>query len=149
MKILVFADLHYYGGDISQFNSEYKMVEFAVPMLEQLIETASREDVSLVVNLGDIIQDTDNKERDLECLRFMFEYLEKFRCPCYSVLGNHDLRMMDSTEEVEKIIGYEASRYSIDIEGFHLVFLTTDVFPELGTDRGGSCKTRILSEEGL
>lgn len=149
MKILVFADLHYFGGEEKRFNTEQKLVQFAIPMLDKLIETAAREEVSLTVNLGDIIQDTNNKELDIKCLDYMFRYLKKFNCPCYSVLGNHDLKMMDSTADVEKIMGYEASRYSVDVEGFHLVFLTTDVIPELGIKRGGSYKTQILAPEGL
>lgn len=149
MKILVFADLHYFGGDEKNFMSERKLVKFAIPMLDELIEIAAREEVSVVVNLGDIIQDTNSRERDMECLEYMFEYLKRFKCPCYSVLGNHDLKMMNSTEEVEKIMGYETSRYSVDVEGFHLVFLTTDVMPELGTARGGNYKTQNISDEGL
>ena len=46
-------------------------------------------------------------------------------------------------------MGYETSRYSIDVDGFHLVFLTTDVMPELGTARGGNYKTQTLSAKGL
>lgn len=149
MKILVFADLHYYGGDEQRFDSTRKLVKFAIPMLDELIKIAENEDVSIVANLGDIIQDTNDKELDLECLEYMFDQLKRFKCPCYNLLGNHDLKMMDSIEEVEKIIGCETSRYSVDADGFHLVFLTTDVMPELGTARGGSYKTQILSEQGL
>lgn len=148
MKILVFADLHYFGGEEIRFDSQKKLVQFAIPMLKKLIETADREDVALTVNLGDIIQDTNDKALDLECLSYMFSYLKKFKSPCYSVLGNHDLKMMDAAEEVEQIMGYP-SRYSMDVEGFHLVFLTTDVMPALGTKRGGSYKTQILSEGGV
>lgn len=149
MKILVFADLHYFDGEERTFNTQRKLVDFAIPMLDRLIEEANREDVTLTVNLGDIIQDTWNKEKDIECLGYMFDYLKKFNSPCYSLLGNHDLKMFDSISEVEKIMGYETSRFSVDVEGFHLVFLTTDVIPELGIERGGSYKTQNLSAEGL
>lgn len=149
MKILVFADLHYYGGDVKNFNSERKLVEFAVPILNELIQTAQREQVCAVVNLGDIIQDAGNKESDIKSLEYMFGCLKEFKCPCYSVLGNHDLKMMDSLKDVEPIMGCDSSRYSVDIGGFHLVFLTTDVMPELGTARGGSYKTQNLSQQGL
>jgi len=149
MKILIFADLHHYGGDEGSYTSERKLVQFAVPMLDRLIETASSEKVDAVVNLGDIIQDTQNKDKDIESLEYMFGKLKGFECPCYTVLGNHDLKMMESTKEVEQIMGCETSRYSVDADGFHMVFLTTDVFPELGTSRGGSYKTQTLSARGL
>ena len=149
MKLLVFGDLHYYGGEENTFVSPRKLVKFALPMLDKLIETAELEKVDAVVNLGDIIQDTNNKEKDIESLEFMFGQLKRFKCPCYSILGNHDMKMMDSAQEVEKIMCYENSKYSLDIDGFHLVFLSTDVFPERGIDRGGSYKTQTLSEESV
>jgi DNA repair exonuclease SbcCD nuclease subunit len=149
MKILVFADLHYYGDDMENFHSERKLVQFALPVLDELIKIAAREEVDLVVNLGDIIQDTSSKELDIESLAFMFRRLEEFPCPCYNLLGNHDLKRVDSAEEIRCLMGEEAARYSIDVGGFHLVFLTTDVMPELGTGRGGSYKTQNLSEESL
>ncbi len=149
MKILVFADLHYYGDDMAGFHSERKLVQFAIPILDELIKIAAREEAALVVNLGDIIQDTSTKELDIECLSYMFRRLEEFHCPCYNILGNHDLKRVDSAEEIRCLMGEEAARFSIDIEGFHLVFLTTDVMPELGTRRGGSYKTQNLSEQSL
>lgn len=148
MKILVFTDLHYYGGDNPQFNTSKKLVKYALPMLDELMKIAESENVDFVVNLGDIIQDTYDKQRDIECLTFMFEKLKGFSCPCYSVLGNHDMKMMDSEKEVEAIMGYE-SNYSFDKDGFHFVFLTTDVRPELGIDRGGIYKTQTLPEKTL
>lgn len=149
MKILLFADLHYFDGDEILFDTNSKLVQFAIPMLDKLIETANKENVLLTINLGDIIQDTNNKEKDIECLEYMYDYLKKFNSPCYSVFGNHDLKMFDSAEEVEKIFGYESSKFSIDVEGFHLVFLTTDVMPELGVRRGGSYKTQNLTPQSL
>ena len=68
MKILVFTDLHYYGGDNPIFNTAKKLVQYALPMLDELIKIAENENVDFVVNLGDIIQDTCDKEKDIECL---------------------------------------------------------------------------------
>ena len=45
-------------------------------------------------------------------------------------------------------MGYK-SNYSFDKDGFHLVFLTTDVRPELGLDRGGIYKTQSFSDQTL
>jgi len=146
VKILLFTDLHYYGGDNPRFDTSKKLVKYALPMLDEFIKIAEDENIDFVVNLGDIIQDTYDKEKDIECLTFMFEKLKGFGCPCYSVLGNHDMKMMDSEKEVEAIMGYE-SNYSFDKDGFHFVFLTTDVRPELGIDRGGIFKTQTLPEK--
>ena len=148
MKILVFSDLHYFGGDAENFHSDRKLVQYALPMLEALIGVAKEEGVSLAVNLGDLIQDTGDKARDLSCLSYMLERCNRFPCPCHCVLGNHDMKMIDSMDEIKAITGKPIS-YSIDHEGYHLVFLTTEIRPEMGTGRGGSYKTRHLAESTL
>ena len=149
MKILVFADLHYFGGTAKTFNTERKLVQFALPMLKALIKVAEEEKVDLAVNLGDLIQDDNDKQRDLDALAMLFDMLKGFSCPCYSVLGNHDLKMMDSLSEVECLTGQESTTFSMDLHGYHLVFLTTELRPELGRDRGGSYKTQYLAESTL
>lgn len=151
MKIAVFADVHYFSGDIktASFNTKKKLVQYALPLLERLADIINNQfaaDIS--VNLGDLIQDTHDKTEDIESLTFMFENLKKIKCPCYSILGNHDLKMMDSVEDVESIMGCK-STLSVDIDGYHLVFLTTEVRPELGLARGGCYKAQYLSEQTL
>lgn len=151
MKIVVFAEVHYFADDIKTavFDTNKKLVRYALPLLEKLTSVINDKHMpDISVNLGDLIQDTKNKHRDIEALEFMFENLKKIHCPCYSILGNHDLKMMDSVEEVESIIGYK-STYSVDINGYHLVFLTTEVRPELGLARGGCYKAQYLSKQNI
>ena len=152
MKIIIFADVHYFAGDLETaiFNKKNKLVRYAIPLLDILSEKARDEHgADMCVNLGDIIQDTQDHDKDLEALRFMFGKLENMGVPCYSILGNHDLKMMSSTSEVEAVMGYERSTYSFDRDGYHLVFLTTEVRPELGLARGGCYKTQYLSNRDI
>lgn len=152
MKIVIFADLHYYDlrNENPQFDTNKKLVQYALPLLRQLIRKINDEHkADISVNLGDLIQDANDKDKDKESLAYIFEELKSIKCPCYSVLGNHDLKMMDSVEEVEEIMGYDACTYSIDADGYHLVFLTTEVRPELGIDRGGCYKAQYLSEKDI
>ena len=69
--------------------------------------------------------------------------------PFYAVLGNHDLRSMSFREEVEDIMGYGHSTFSINIKGYHLVFLGLDVRHDLGTIEGGIIKTQFISNDDL
>ncbi len=149
MKILVFADLHYFGGERKGFNAKRKLVEYAEPMIEEFKRISAHENVSLVINLGDIIQDTNDKLLDLLCLSMMFKKLKEFPCPVYSVLGNHDLKMADSIEEVESLIEQNRASFSVDIDGYHLVFLSPELHPEFGTKRGGSYKTQYIGKNTL
>lgn len=149
MKILIFTDLHYFGGKEKLFNAKRKLVEFAEPILDAFKEIAIKENVTCAVNLGDIIQDTNDKALDLACLSLMFDRLKEFPCPVYSVLGNHDLKMMDTVDEVASLIGQNPANFSMDAEGYHLVFLSPELRPELGTARGGSYKTQYIGEDTL
>ena len=151
MRLLVFADLHYFGGDIRTaiFNTEQKQVRYALPVLEHLMDYANGEfGADVCVNLGDLIQDDRDKQRDLDCYGDVLRRLSGFSCPCYSILGNHELKMMDHVSDMEAVLGYR-STYSVDIMGYHLVFLSPEVRPELGTSRGGCYKAQYLGENTI
>lgn len=151
MKIIVFSDLHYFAGDIETaiFNTKRKLVSYALPMLDKLTEKINSEDASTIaVCLGDLIQDTTEHDGDIEALKFISERLKAIKRPFYTLLGNHDLKMMNSVGEVEEIIGRKTT-FSIDAGGWHLVFLTTEVRCELGTERGGCYKAQYLSDEHI
>ncbi len=151
MKVIVFADLHYFGGDLATaiFNTRKKLVRFALPLFDALCERADECGADVCVNLGDSIQDSQDRDTDLSALDFIFRKIDNMPLPCYSILGNHDLKMMQTREEVEKVMGYESSTYSVDVGGYHFVFLTTEVRAELGTLRGGCYKTQSMSEKEL
>lgn len=151
MKILLFSDLHCFSGDLetSIFNRNKKLVQYALPMLERLIEIANEEyRPDLCVNLGDLIQDDRDKQQDLDTFSDVYQKLSAFDAPCYSILGNHDLKMMDSLDELETIMGHVAT-WSMDVQGYHLVFLSPELRPELGIRRGGSYKCQYLSRDTI
>lgn len=56
---------------------------------------------------------------------------------------------MNSRKEVEEIMGYEHSTYSIDICGIHLVLLGTYVNHKIGNAAGGILKTQFISIEDI
>jgi 3',5'-cyclic AMP phosphodiesterase CpdA len=147
MKLLIFGDLHYFGGDIStaRFDPEKKQVRYALPMLEHVMKAC---DADVCVNLGDLIQDDYDKQRDLEVFARIHERLAHFPCPCHSILGNHELKMMDTIGDMEAVLGHE-STYSIDHGGYHLVFLSPEVRPELGIRRGGCYKAQYLGDRTI
>lgn len=151
MKILLFSDLHYFGGDIGTaiFDTNNKLVRYAMPMLNRVVQIANEEYYpDLCVNLGDLIQDDRDKQRDLETFSMVYGKLSEISCPCHTVLGNHDLKMMDSMEDLKPVIGCVDS-YSLDIHGCHLVFLQPQLRPELGIRRGGSYKAQYISDETI
>lgn len=151
MKLLIFADLHYFGGDIQTaiFNTEQKQVRYALPLLAHLIRhTNEKFGANVCVNLGDLIQDDRDKQRDLDCYGQVLQKLSGFSCPCFSILGNHELKMMEHVCDMEAVLGYK-STYSVDVQGYHLVFLSPEVRPELGIRRGGCYKAQYVGEETI
>lgn len=151
-KIVIFSDLHYspelptnHGARIGR-----KLIQYSLPVLEEIINEINyviKPDI--VLNLGDLIEDCNNHDKDIENLNYIWSKLKRINAPFYSAIGNHDLRSMSSRREVEGIMGYDHSTYSIDICGIHLVFLGTYVNHQIGNGAGGILKTQFISIEDM
>lgn len=147
-KLIIFSDLHY--RDEKPEYSNRKLTEYAIPILYKLtdkINNVFKPDIC--INLGDLIEDTANHDKDIENLKYIWKEFKKIKVPFYSVAGNHDLRMMSSRQEVEKIMGYSHSTFSFDYNGYHFILLGNDVKENIGIDRGGLFRTQFISEEDL
>lgn len=151
MKIFVFADLHYFIGDPTKFkfSKTQKLVQYALPIMDKIDEHLKNDgNYAFSVNLGDLIQDVEDKELDLKALTDIKERLDAFCCPCYTIFGNHDLKMMDSVSELEELFSTK-SAYSFDQEGYHFVFISPEIRCELGIERGGCYKAQYISQKNV
>ncbi len=151
MKILLFSDTHYYGGDMETaiFSKTKKLVEYALPMLDALQEKCAEYAPDLCLHLGDLIQDTQNHDGDVQALSLMADRLRAFPCPCRSLLGNHDMKMMASRREAEGYLGDVFVNGSVNLCGWHLVFLNTGIRPEMGLGRGGILRSHEMTAEEI
>lgn len=152
MKILIFSDLHYAPEPPVNNGSkiERKLTNLSLPILSKLIyEINNTIKPDLVINLGDSIEDFNDKEKDIENLHFICKKYAEIKPDFVSCIGNHDLRSMDNRTEVEEIFGYNHSTFSFDKNGLHVVVLGTFVNPNLGTAEGGIFKTQFISNEDL
>jgi calcineurin-like phosphoesterase family protein len=150
--MVIFSDLHYAPERPVNNGSiiERKLTDEALPLLNNLIKSIN-EDIKpdVVFNLGDIVEDFNNKEDDIVNLNFIWNKLKEIKVPFYSLAGNHDLRSMDCREDVERIMGYKHSTFSVDLNGYHFVLLGLDVKSDLSREYGGILKTQFLSDEDL
>lgn len=148
LKLVIFSDIHYLDeGHNEQYNR--KLTKLAIPLFEKLNDEINNHiKPDLCVYLGDFIEDTNNHDQDIKNFKAIYNKFKSIKVPFYSVLGNHDLRSMASRDEMEKIIG-RYSTFSINIKGYHLVFLGLDVKNDLGTDEGGILKTQFISQKDL
>lgn len=152
-KLVLFSDIHYAPElPINNGSSiDRKLIQYAIPLLQQLMKKINyviKPDV--VINLGDMIEDFNDYDKDIVNLNFIWNQLKNIKVPFYSIIGNHDLRSMNSRKEVEDIIGMNNSTFSINIKGYHLVFLGLYVNNEINGDKDGAiAKTQFISEEDL
>lgn len=137
-RIVIFSDIHYAPERPTRNwnNTERKLTQYAIPLLEKLMDKINNEiRPDIAINLGDLIEDFNNHDKDIINIDFIWKFLKNIEIPFYSVTGNHDLRSMQSRTEVEKIMGYEHSTFSIDMFGYHFIFLGLDVNTKLGADK--------------
>lgn len=151
-KIVIFSDLHYAPEKPINNGSiiDRKLMEYAEPLLQKLIDKINNEiKPDLVINLGDLIEDFNNHDKDIINLNYIWNKFKNINAEFCSCIGNHDLRSMSSRNEVEQIMNYEHSTFSFNKAGMHIVILGTYVNNDLGTKSGGILKTQFISEEDL
>lgn len=151
-RIVIFSDLHYAPEKpVNNGSIIYrKLMEYAEPLLQKLIHKINNElKPNLVLNLGDLVEDFNDHDKDIINLKYIWKKFQKINVPFYSCIGNHDLRSMSSRNEVEKIMEYKHSTFSFNIDNLHVVILGTYVNNKLGTDSGGIFKTQYISKEDL
>ena len=152
MKIVVFTDLHHYTADrqCAAFDTTCKLTQYAMPMLSELIDKVNHElRPHAVVNLGDCIQDANARDTDMATLQEVADKVKTFQVPYYMVLGNHDFKMFDSFDEHKKIFGFDTFNYSVDMEGYHLVFMTNGISPEHAVAGSSVERARFVVKETL
>ena len=82
-----------------------KLMEYAVPLLEQLTDKINNDIKSdVAINLGDLVEDFNNHDKDIINLNFIWKMLKNINVPFYSLAGNHDLRSMSSRTEVKELL---------------------------------------------
>ncbi|OGO87803.1 MAG: hypothetical protein A2Y24_05880 [Clostridiales bacterium GWE2_32_10] len=151
-KLVIFSDIHYAPEPPINNGSKIdrKLMQYAEPLLNKLIDEINNSiHPDVVINLGDLVEDFNDHDKDIINLNFIWDILKKIKKPFYSLAGNHDLRSMQCREEVEQIMGYEHSTFSINSNGYHLVFLGLHVNTQAGTAEGGILKTQFISNEDL
>ena len=151
-KIVIFSDIHYLDKRQKELsvNLKRKLTQYAIPLIEKLIyEINCNIKPDITINLGDLIEDTYNHDRDVINLNYIWNKLKNIKGRFYSVVGNHDLRTMNKREEVEEIMGYKHSTFFVNANGYHIIILGTEIRHELGLERGGIFKTQYISKEDL
>jgi len=114
LGIAVISDIHH-GPDRYS-----KKGDVALELLKSFIRQVNSMEVSLVVDLGDRISNTD-LETDRQHLAEVVSAFESLTKECHHLTGNHDVVHL-SIAEHEKILGLSLQHHSLDRDGWHLAF---------------------------
>lgn len=144
LKICIFSDIHYIDKN-PEWKVKQKLVEYAEPLLDKMILKVNEEiKPDICIHLGDMIQASDDRKQNLKNISYIWNKCQSFKVPFVTLLGNHELKTEKDNKEVLRIIGYKDATFSIDINGYHLIFLGTDVNSE-----DEKFKTQYVSENDL
>ena len=151
-RIVFFSDLHY-APELPVNNGsrkDRKLIQYSLPMLEKITDKINNDiKPDVAIYLGDFIEDFNERDKDIISLKFIWKEMQKINVPLYACIGNHDLRSMVSRKDVEQVLGYKHSTFSIDISGLHFVVLGTFVNNELGNEEGGFYKANLISQDDM
>lgn len=146
-KLIIFSDIHYLDKRPKEldFNLTRKLTQYSEEIIEKLIDKINEEAPDVSICLGDLIEDTFNHDKDIINYTYIWNKLKNIQTLFYSVIGNHDLRTMNSRKELEEIMKYENATFSFDLNNYHFIILTTDIREDLGGDDGGIYKAQCMS----
>ena len=150
-KFIVFSDIHYLDKrtELLDFNLSKKLTQFSIPIIDELISKINKSKLDMCICLGDLIEDTYTHDKDIANYIYIWNRLRKIKIPFYSVIGNHDLRTMNSRDELEKIMGINNATFSFDLNHYHFIILSTNIREDLGSDDGGIYKAQCMSEDDI
>ena len=150
-KLIIFSDIHYLDRPIggNELNIKRKLTNYSEKMTDKLIKKINEAKPDISICLGDLIQDVENNDIDKKNFTYVWDKFKGIKVPFFSVIGNHDLRSMNSRKELEKIMNYENASFSIDLCGYHFIILSTDIRKDFGKTDGGIYKAQTVSKIDL
>lgn len=125
MKFAVINDMHVGPADTGfKDNIQRKLVKQSEKLIKEFVEKMnSDENPEFVVNLGDSIEDVNDKKVDLRALKKAIALLSPLKMPLHFMVGNHDVKSI-SQAEVAALLGYKRMYYSFDHGKYHFVALS-------------------------
>ena len=126
LKLCIFGDIHYIDKK-PKWDVDRKLVEYADELTIKLVDKINNDiKPDVVINLGDMIQASKDIENDKKNIIHVCNILNKIKCPYYVLLGNHELKLVDSNKEILDLLNYKRATYSLDIDDYHLIFIGTE-----------------------
>lgn len=119
LKAAIITDIHH-GPRVGN-----KYGPKALRLVELFVEAVNRKKPDMVVEMGDRISEEDEKT-DRKRMMELRRLFNRVAAPVHSIIGNHDIKNLTHQENAD-IMGSPAESYSVDVNGFHLIFWNPNV----------------------
>jgi 3',5'-cyclic AMP phosphodiesterase CpdA len=135
MKFAIINDMHI-GPKGSGFAKgvQRKLTEESERLVKRFVNDMNEtEHPKFVICLGDLIEDINDREKDIESFKYALDLLAPLKAPLHCLVGNHDVRTLKQ-EEIADMLGYDRMYYSFDSGDFHFVCLSFEMTGAHTTD---------------
>src|SRR3989338_9586013 len=128
MKIAILNDTHVGPPNTGHVKGvQRKLISQSERLIKEFVERMNNaEHPEFVVNLGDSIEDVNNRDIDIQYLKKTIALLFPLKMPTYFLIGNHDVRTL-SEKEIAEMLVYEKMYYSFDHKSFHFIVLSFEM----------------------
>jgi 3',5'-cyclic AMP phosphodiesterase CpdA len=125
MKFAIINDMHIGPTSSGQFRGvQRKLTSESERLIKVFVEEMNnQEHPEFVMNLGDLIEDVNDREIDIVSFKKTIGLLSDLNMPLHVLVGNHDVRTL-SQEEIALMLGIKRMYYSFDHGDYHFVVLS-------------------------
>ena len=121
MKIGLFTDLHYCDKE----SISNRRPRLSYNKAQEAMEHFKKNNVDLVVCLGDLVDDCDNKEKNIIEIKKICQMIHSYNIPFFSLMGNHDYQNF-TREEFALYSGGAYPPFMYECHNNTLVFLDSN-----------------------
>jgi hypothetical protein len=128
MKFAIINDMHIGPADSGFYKGvQRKLIDESERLVKRFVEEMNAKELpEFVVNLGDSIEDINDRSVDIESFKKAMSLLSPLQMPTYTLIGNHDVRTL-TQDEIAQMLGYEHMYQSFDHGGYHFVTLSFEM----------------------
>jgi len=128
MKFAIINDLHIGPADVGyEKGVQRKLLAEGTRIMKKIIKVLNeKEKPEFVINLGDSIEDVNDREKDIESFKYFVSLLATLNVSVHTLVGNHDLRTL-TVQDIAKILDYKEMYYSFDHNSFHFIALSFEM----------------------
>lgn len=128
MKFAIINDIHIGPEDRGYAKGvQRKLIAKAEKLIKEFVDTMNTtEHPEFVVNLGDVIEDVNNRDIDVHYFKKAIRLFDPLKMPIYFLIGNHDIRTL-SVNEIATMLKYDQMHYSFDHSEYHFTVLSFEM----------------------